>query len=131
MIVEVNESGDILIPAELVQSAPHVRLQAERKGDLLVLRPVDLGPSPSSEGLAHDLPVISGRLFDDNFTFRREDLYADPTQGSAVFIDTNVLIYAAFPETAFHTIARTTTFGGAANGGVLYKVAKSGRRLAV
>lgn len=31
MIVEVNDSGEILIPAELVQAASRTRLQADRE----------------------------------------------------------------------------------------------------
>ena len=34
MIVEVNEAGEILIPAELVQAPSHTRLEADREGDL-------------------------------------------------------------------------------------------------
>jgi hypothetical protein len=32
MIVEVNDAGEILLPAELVQVAPHTRLKADREG---------------------------------------------------------------------------------------------------
>jgi hypothetical protein len=30
MIVEVNDAGEILVPAELVQAVPHTRLRADR-----------------------------------------------------------------------------------------------------
>ena len=30
-----------------------------------------------------------------------------PTPGSAIFVDTNILIYASFPESVFHVVART------------------------
>jgi predicted nucleic acid-binding protein len=30
-----------------------------------------------------------------------------PTPGSAIFLDTNILIYASFPESIFHIVART------------------------
>jgi bifunctional DNA-binding transcriptional regulator/antitoxin component of YhaV-PrlF toxin-antitoxin module len=40
MIVEVNEAGEILIPAELVRAAPRTRLEADREGDLVVLKPL-------------------------------------------------------------------------------------------
>ena len=38
MILEVSETREILIPAELVAAEPHARLTAERRGDALVLR---------------------------------------------------------------------------------------------
>ena len=31
MIVEVNDAGEILVPAELVQAAPHTRLKSPMK----------------------------------------------------------------------------------------------------
>jgi hypothetical protein len=38
VIVEVNDAGEILVPAELVQAAPHTRLEAGREGDSVVLK---------------------------------------------------------------------------------------------
>jgi hypothetical protein len=40
MIVEVNDAGEILVSAELVQAAPHTRLKADREGDSVVLKPL-------------------------------------------------------------------------------------------
>ena len=40
MIVEVNDAGEILVPAEPVQAAPHTRLKADREGDSVVLKPL-------------------------------------------------------------------------------------------
>jgi hypothetical protein len=40
MIVEVNDAGEILIPAELVQAAPHTFLVADREGESVVLTPL-------------------------------------------------------------------------------------------
>jgi bifunctional DNA-binding transcriptional regulator/antitoxin component of YhaV-PrlF toxin-antitoxin module len=74
MIVEVNEAGEILIPAELVQAAPRTRLEADREGDLLVLKPLPRKPE-LSRGLVDSLPVVKGRVANPNMTFRREDIY--------------------------------------------------------
>jgi hypothetical protein len=38
MIFEVGDTGEILVPAELVQTAPHTRLEADREGDSAVLK---------------------------------------------------------------------------------------------
>jgi hypothetical protein len=39
MIIEVNDAGEILVPAELVLAPPHTRLEADREGDSVVLKP--------------------------------------------------------------------------------------------
>jgi predicted nucleic acid-binding protein len=39
-----------------------------------------------------------------------------PTEGSAVFVDTNVLIYASFPGTPFHYAARASLASLESNG---------------
>ena len=75
MILEVNEAGEILIPAELVGAAPHVRLEAERKGDSLVLKPIDEQPEGKRRNVLDLLPVVEGRMVHADLTFRREDLY--------------------------------------------------------
>jgi hypothetical protein len=31
MIIEVNDAGEILVPAELVEAPPHTRLKADRE----------------------------------------------------------------------------------------------------
>jgi hypothetical protein len=75
MIVEVNEAGEILIPAELVRAAPRTRLEADREGDLVVLKPRALRPAGTSRSLVDSLPVVEGRLADPDMTFSREDMY--------------------------------------------------------
>jgi hypothetical protein len=74
VIVEVNEAGEILVPAELVQAPPHTRLEADREGDSVVLKPLVAKPAPRTH-LASSLPVLEGRLADPAMTFRREDIY--------------------------------------------------------
>jgi hypothetical protein len=71
MIVEVNEAGEILIPAELVQAPPHTRLKADRQGDSVVLKPLAEKP----HRLIDSLPTLEGRLAEPAVTFRREDIY--------------------------------------------------------
>ncbi len=75
MIVEVNESGEILVPAELVQAPPHTRLKADREGDSVVLKPLARKTAERSRRLVDSLPVLEGRLADPAMTFRREDIY--------------------------------------------------------
>jgi bifunctional DNA-binding transcriptional regulator/antitoxin component of YhaV-PrlF toxin-antitoxin module len=74
MIVEVNDAGEILIPAELVQAAPRTRLKADREGDSVVLKPLAEKPRERSR-LLDSLPVLNGHLADPAMTFRREDIY--------------------------------------------------------
>ena len=75
MIVEVNEAGEILIPAELVQAAPHTRLEADREGDLVVLKPLPEKPAGRGHRVVDSLPILEGRLGDPAMTFRRKDIY--------------------------------------------------------
>lgn len=75
MIVEVNDAGEILVPAELVQAPPHTRLRADREGDSVVLKPLAERPSGRNRRLIDSLPVLEGRLSDTAMTFRREDMY--------------------------------------------------------
>jgi hypothetical protein len=74
VIVVVNDAGEILIPAELVQAPPHTRLEADRDGDALVLKPISEKP-PRNARLISSLPVLEGRLADATMTFRREEIY--------------------------------------------------------
>jgi hypothetical protein len=74
VIVEVNDAGEIPVPAELVQAPPHTRLEAGREGDSVVLRPVPKEPARRTR-FASSLPVLEGRLADSAMTFRREDIY--------------------------------------------------------
>lgn len=74
MILEVNDAGEVILPAELVQAAPHTQLVADRRGNRLVLRQVAvLQPQPS----ILTLPVFHGKVSDPCMTFRREDMYED------------------------------------------------------
>ncbi len=75
MIVEANDAGDILVPAELVQAAPHTRLEAGREGDAVVLRPLAERSAPGKRRIVDSLPVLEGRLSHPAMTFRREDIY--------------------------------------------------------
>lgn len=75
MIVEVNDAGEILVPAELVQAAPHTRLKADREGDSVVLQPLAEKPRGRTHRLVDSLPMLEGRLSDPAMTFRREDVY--------------------------------------------------------
>jgi len=75
MIVEVNDAGEILVPAELVQAAPHTRLLADRQGNAVVLKPISEEPSGRRRSLVDSLPVLDGKLGDPAMTFRREDIY--------------------------------------------------------
>jgi bifunctional DNA-binding transcriptional regulator/antitoxin component of YhaV-PrlF toxin-antitoxin module len=74
VIVEVNDAGEILVPAELVQAPPHTRLEADREGDSVVLKPLSSKPARRTH-LGSSLPVLEGRLADSATTFRREDIY--------------------------------------------------------
>ena len=75
MIVEVNDAGEILVPAELVQAAPHTRLKADREGDALVLKPLAEKAPTKGPGIVDSLPTLEGRLADPAMTFHREDIY--------------------------------------------------------
>ena len=75
MIVEVNDAGEILVPAELVQAAPHTRLSVHRDGDSVVLRPVAVKATGGRRRVVDSLPILEGRLADPEMTFRREDIY--------------------------------------------------------
>jgi hypothetical protein len=72
MIVEVNDAGEIMIPAELVQSPPHTRLKANREGALVVVQPLTEKPAAGSRGVVDSLVVLEGQLNDPAMTFRRE-----------------------------------------------------------
>jgi hypothetical protein len=77
MIVEVNDAGEILVPAELVQAPPHTRLKADREGDAVVLKPLAEKAAKRDHLVVDSLPILEGRLVDPAMTFRREDIY-DP-----------------------------------------------------
>ena len=71
MIIEVNDAGEVLVPAELVQAEPHTRLQADRDGNSLVLKPV---VRRSMRGV-DSLSVLEGRFTDPAMRFGREQIY--------------------------------------------------------
>ena len=74
MVLEVNAIGQLVLPPELVRAAPRTRIEVERQGEALVLKPVaDPPPRPS----ILDLPTFSGVPGDQNGTFRREEIYGD------------------------------------------------------
>jgi len=75
MIVEVNDADEILVPAELVQAAPHTRLEADCEGDSVVLKPLAEKSRVRSRRLLDSLPILEGRLSDPEMAFRREDIY--------------------------------------------------------
>jgi hypothetical protein len=75
MIVEVNDAGEIMLPAELVRAAPHTRLKAKREGNSVVLRPLSDKSVRRSRGLVDSLPNLEGKLAEPAMTFRREDIY--------------------------------------------------------
>ncbi len=75
MIVEVNDAGEIMIPAELVQAPPHTRLKANREGDLVVLQPLTEKAAARSRRVVDSLVVLEGQLNDPAMTFRREEIY--------------------------------------------------------
>ena len=74
MIVEVNDAGEILVPAELVQAPPHTRLKADREGDAVVLKPLAEKAAKRDHLVVDSLPILEGRLVDPAMTFRR-DIY--------------------------------------------------------
>jgi hypothetical protein len=74
MLLQVNDVGELVLPAEIVQAAPHTTLNAERCGDAVVLKPA-VAAEPSASWL--DLPSYPIGPVDSAMTFRREDLYGD------------------------------------------------------
>lgn len=76
MRLEVDDSGTILLPAELIQAAPHTFLEAQWEGSTLILQFLEPHSAQPSRTLL-DLPVIPTKPIDPALTFRREDLYDD------------------------------------------------------
>lgn len=77
MIVEVNDAGEILVPAELIRTTPHTLLNANREGNSVVLKPLPEESAGRCRGLVDSLPILEGKLAETAMTFRREDIY-DP-----------------------------------------------------
>ena len=71
MIVEVNDAGEVLIPAELVQAPPHTHLEADR----VVLRPIAQTEVQTKYRVIDSLPILEGQLTDPAITCRREEIY--------------------------------------------------------
>jgi len=74
MVLEVNDAGELILPAELVQAAPHTRLEAGREGQAVVLRPVI---RPAARPSILSLPTFPAGPVDPAMTFRRQDIYGD------------------------------------------------------
>ncbi len=77
MLLRVNASSDIVLPAELIQAPPDSALEAELHGDAIILRPPDARRTESACPSILDLPTIRTRPADESMTFRREDIYGD------------------------------------------------------
>ncbi len=75
MILEVDDRGELTLPAELVRASPHARLEAEREGERVVLRAVETIPKRPFD--AERFPTFPGGPSDPNMTFRREEIYDD------------------------------------------------------
>ena len=73
MVLQVTDSGELVLPAELVQAPPRTTLEAERQGNALVVK------LTAADKIQRRLsfPNLAGRLVDETSTFRREDLYGD------------------------------------------------------
>jgi hypothetical protein len=74
MVLEVNDAGELILPPELVQTAPHTRLEVGREGQAVLLKPIT-GPAERSSILS--LPAFPAGPVDPAMTFRREDIYGD------------------------------------------------------
>jgi hypothetical protein len=74
MVLEVNDAGELILPPELVQAAPHTRLVADRTGEAVVLKPI---AEPAERPSIMSLPTFPAGPVDPAMTFRREDIYGD------------------------------------------------------
>ncbi len=73
MRLEVDDSGIVVLPAELIQAAPRTSLEAQWQGNTLILNfPEPRSGSPARSLL--DLPVIPTGPINPALTFRREDI---------------------------------------------------------
>lgn len=77
MIIEVNDAGEIVIPAELLQAPPHTKIEADREGEAVVLKRVDKQEEAPKRLSVESWTMLEGRLMDPTMTFRREDMYGD------------------------------------------------------
>ena len=74
MLLQVTDSGELVLPAELVQAPPHTQVEAERHGNAVVVKPTPRLPRASP---SFAFPSLPGHLLDETTTFRREELYDD------------------------------------------------------
>jgi len=74
MVLEVNDAGELILPPELVQAAPHTHLEADREGQAVVLRPLT---RPAQRPSLLSLPTFPAGPVDPAMTFRRQDIYGD------------------------------------------------------
>ncbi len=74
MLLQVTDSGELILPAELVQAPPYTQVEAERHGDAVVVKPP---PVPGRHASSFDFPSLPGHFAGEATTFRREDLYGD------------------------------------------------------
>lgn len=59
MLLEVNDHGELLLPAELVQAPPHTQLEADRLGDFVVLKPLEEA-APELRDILEGWPTFPG-----------------------------------------------------------------------
>jgi hypothetical protein len=74
MVLEVNDAGELVLPPELVQAAPHTRLAVDRTGETVVLKRV---AEPAERPSILSLPSFAAGPVNPAMTFRREDIYDD------------------------------------------------------
>ncbi len=73
MLVEVNDAGELIVPAHLLRVPPGTHLNVARNGSSLVL---DASREPSvGSSVLDGLPLIGGQMSDPTMTFHREDIY--------------------------------------------------------
>jgi bifunctional DNA-binding transcriptional regulator/antitoxin component of YhaV-PrlF toxin-antitoxin module len=63
MILQVTDSGQLILPAELVQAPPRTPLEAKRQGDAVVVKPV---PAASSRRRPLTFPNLAGPAVDES-----------------------------------------------------------------
>ncbi len=78
MLLQVTDSGELILPAELVRALPHTEVEAERHGDAVVVKPTLL--TANCHPTAFRFPNLPGHFVDETTTFRREDLYGDDSR---------------------------------------------------
>ena len=77
MTLSVDSSGTVVVPAELIQARPETKLEAQRFGDSIMIRPAGAEHGPLPQASILDLPTTSAGPLDPNVTFRRADIYGD------------------------------------------------------